>query len=349
MSKSPKTIVDRELIHELTKLLDETGLTEIEIEQDGKRVRVARASIAAAPPSAAVRVEVAPQPGAEAAVKTIDPSKHPGVVISPMVGTAYAAAEPGARPDDDGALLLRLKGPVVEEPATPDPLAVLSSGSLPAPQYRARDLVRVMDAAATDGRIKAVVLDLSLDWDGLDDSKKLSAAQREIGEEEYTAVTQRHAVQDDPEIVLPAHLRGMQVENMPIKTTGSAVAGGWNLYANGYVAQNITVTTPGSYLFGVTARGTPLGGVFPHMVLRIDDTFADAVTVGSTGLSGSAVDHPPAYYFAGWLAGRCSGILATGNTSCRLVGFKADVMDFHGDDRDQYRHGHTHSLRAGAL
>ena len=98
MSKSPKTIVDRELIHELTKLLDETGLTEIEIEQDGKRVRVARASIAAAPPSAAVRVEVAPQPAAEAAVKTIDPSKHPGVVISPMVGTAYAAAEPGAKP-----------------------------------------------------------------------------------------------------------------------------------------------------------------------------------------------------------------------------------------------------------
>ena len=41
---------------------------------------------------------MAPQPAAEAAVKTIDPSKHPGVVISPMVGTAYAAAEPGAKP-----------------------------------------------------------------------------------------------------------------------------------------------------------------------------------------------------------------------------------------------------------
>jgi acetyl-CoA carboxylase biotin carboxyl carrier protein len=45
-----------------------------------------------------VRVEVAPQPGAEAAVVPIDPSKHPGVVISPMVGTAYAAPEPGAKP-----------------------------------------------------------------------------------------------------------------------------------------------------------------------------------------------------------------------------------------------------------
>ena len=98
MAKPPKTLVDRELIHELTQLLDETGLTEIEIEQDGKRVRVARAAAAVAPQSAAVRVEVAPQPGAEAAVKPIDPSKHPGVVISPMVGTAYAAAEPGAKP-----------------------------------------------------------------------------------------------------------------------------------------------------------------------------------------------------------------------------------------------------------
>jgi acetyl-CoA carboxylase biotin carboxyl carrier protein len=98
MAKSPKTIIDRELIHELTRLLDETGLNEIEIEQDGKRVRVARAATVAAAPAAAVRVEVAPQAGAEAAVTAIDPSKHPGVVISPMVGTAYAAGEPGGKP-----------------------------------------------------------------------------------------------------------------------------------------------------------------------------------------------------------------------------------------------------------
>src|SRR5215470_9048944 len=97
MGKSPKSIVDHDLIHELTRLLDETGLTEIEIEQDGRRVRVARGAAATSAP-AAVRVEVAPQAVAEAAVKPIDPSKHPGVVISPMVGTAYAAPEPGAKP-----------------------------------------------------------------------------------------------------------------------------------------------------------------------------------------------------------------------------------------------------------
>ncbi len=96
MAKPPKTIVDRELIHELTKLLDETGLTEIEIEQEGKRVRVARGAVGAAAAPAAVRLEVAAVP--ETDVVPVDPSKHPGVVISPMVGTAFAAPEPGAKP-----------------------------------------------------------------------------------------------------------------------------------------------------------------------------------------------------------------------------------------------------------
>jgi acetyl-CoA carboxylase biotin carboxyl carrier protein len=98
MAKPTKTIVDRELIEELTKLLDETGLTEIEIEQDGKRVRVARAAAAVATAPAAVRVEVAPQAPVEATAVPLDLSKHPGVVISPMVGTAYGAPEPGAKP-----------------------------------------------------------------------------------------------------------------------------------------------------------------------------------------------------------------------------------------------------------
>jgi acetyl-CoA carboxylase biotin carboxyl carrier protein len=100
MAKPPKTsLVDRELIQELTKLLDETGLTEIEIEQDGKRVRVARGAIAAAPAAPAPRAAAAaPQPVAESSSKPIDPAKHPGVIISPMVGTAYGAAEPGAKP-----------------------------------------------------------------------------------------------------------------------------------------------------------------------------------------------------------------------------------------------------------
>jgi acetyl-CoA carboxylase biotin carboxyl carrier protein len=101
MAKSPKTLVDRELIQELSKLLDETGLTEIEIEQDGQRIRVARGGTA---PAATVVVPArsmpaaAPQPVGESAPASLDPAKHPGVVTSPMVGTAYAAPEPGAKP-----------------------------------------------------------------------------------------------------------------------------------------------------------------------------------------------------------------------------------------------------------
>jgi acetyl-CoA carboxylase biotin carboxyl carrier protein len=98
MAKTPKSpLVNHDLIHELTKLLDETGLTEIEIEQDGQRVRVARGAAAAPAPVYAPR-ELPPQSVGESSSAPIDPSKHPGVVISPMVGTAYAAAEPGAKP-----------------------------------------------------------------------------------------------------------------------------------------------------------------------------------------------------------------------------------------------------------
>jgi hypothetical protein len=74
----------------------------------------------------------------------------------------------------------------------------------------------------------------------------------------------------------------LQVEAMPIKTSGSAVAGGWVLNANGYVAQDITVAQAGPYLFGVTARGTPAYGVYPRLSLRMDGVFQDAVNVNSS-------------------------------------------------------------------
>jgi acetyl-CoA carboxylase biotin carboxyl carrier protein len=92
--------IDHDLIRELARLLDETGLTEIEFERDGQRVRVAREGPAAAgaaaarAPAATEAAPVAVRPEAESA----DPAKHPGVVTSPMVGTAYVGAEPGARP-----------------------------------------------------------------------------------------------------------------------------------------------------------------------------------------------------------------------------------------------------------
>ena len=87
---------DSTLIRELATLLDETNLTEIEIERAGLRVRVARnVSIAAAIPAA---VSHAVAPATMAAAASVDVAKHPGNVPSPMVGTAYLASEPGAKP-----------------------------------------------------------------------------------------------------------------------------------------------------------------------------------------------------------------------------------------------------------
>ena len=90
-------VVDHALIRELAQLLDETGLTEIEFERDGQRVRVARQAqaVVAAPMRAGTAADVTVP---VAVAVPLDPAKHPGVVTSPMVGTAYIGAEPGARP-----------------------------------------------------------------------------------------------------------------------------------------------------------------------------------------------------------------------------------------------------------
>ena len=100
---TPKSKIgdERELIRELAMLLDETNLTEIEIERAGLRVRVARnISVAAAIPAAHQPASAAPVAAASAASapSSADIAKHPGAVPSPMVGTAYLASEPGAKP-----------------------------------------------------------------------------------------------------------------------------------------------------------------------------------------------------------------------------------------------------------
>lgn len=91
---------DRALIRELALLLDETSLTEIEIERAGLRVRVARnISLSASVPAAYVPATAAPSaPATTPATAAADPAKHPGAVPSPMVGTAYLRPSPDAKP-----------------------------------------------------------------------------------------------------------------------------------------------------------------------------------------------------------------------------------------------------------
>ena len=94
---------DQALIRDLAELLEETGLSEIEIEREGMRVRVARqVTVAAAVHPGAVAsaamAAAAPAGAAPATAAVADPGKHPGAVPSPMVGTAYLAPEPSAAP-----------------------------------------------------------------------------------------------------------------------------------------------------------------------------------------------------------------------------------------------------------
>ncbi len=95
-ASASKMSSERELVRELAALLDETNLSEIEIERAGLRVRVARnISIAAMPVAHAQSTAAAT---VVAAAAPADTARHPGTVPSPMVGTAYMAAEPGAKP-----------------------------------------------------------------------------------------------------------------------------------------------------------------------------------------------------------------------------------------------------------
>ncbi len=100
-----KSSIDQELIRELALLLAETDLTEIEVEHQDLRIRVARnvtiapAAVHVAAPVAAAAAPVAPAAAAPAApAAPAYGAGHPGAVPSPMVGTAYRAPEPGARP-----------------------------------------------------------------------------------------------------------------------------------------------------------------------------------------------------------------------------------------------------------
>jgi acetyl-CoA carboxylase biotin carboxyl carrier protein len=103
MGKDSKTF-DHEQIRILAEILADTGLTEIEVEQDGLKIRVARevtVSYAPAPQHVAVSAApaaAAPAPAAEAPATAAPAGNAPGTVKSPMVGTAYFSPSPGAAP-----------------------------------------------------------------------------------------------------------------------------------------------------------------------------------------------------------------------------------------------------------
>jgi acetyl-CoA carboxylase biotin carboxyl carrier protein len=93
--------IDKKAIRDLAEILNDTDLTEIEVEEKDTKVRVARQitqqAISAAPAVApAAPVSASPAPVAAAPAESAVDASHPGAVTSPMVGTAYLAPEPGA-------------------------------------------------------------------------------------------------------------------------------------------------------------------------------------------------------------------------------------------------------------
>jgi len=100
-----RSLPEQDMIRELAGLLNETGLSEIEIEKAGLKIRVARALVGqatvaapAAVPPAALAPAAASAAGLAAPAAAGDAASHPGCVKSPMVGTAYRAPEPNAAP-----------------------------------------------------------------------------------------------------------------------------------------------------------------------------------------------------------------------------------------------------------
>ena len=93
--------IDVALVRQLAELLDETQLTEIEVQDGERKVRVARSvTVAAAPAPVPVAATAAPAAPAVAApvAAAATPPDHANAVKSPMVGTAYLSPEPGAAP-----------------------------------------------------------------------------------------------------------------------------------------------------------------------------------------------------------------------------------------------------------
>ena len=97
--------VDVDLVRQLAELLDATNLTEIEVEEGERKIRVARKAAAvthAAPVHYASAAPLAasppPQAPVAAEVGASAPASTANAVKSPMVGTAYLSAEPGAKP-----------------------------------------------------------------------------------------------------------------------------------------------------------------------------------------------------------------------------------------------------------
>ncbi|MDG1707950.1 MAG: acetyl-CoA carboxylase biotin carboxyl carrier protein [Emcibacteraceae bacterium] len=93
-----KMQVDTKLIRELADMLNDTDLSEIEVEDGERKIRLSRGGsmVQMAAPMAAAAPAAAPVAAAPEAAAEIAPDDHPGTIFSPMVGTIYTSSDPTA-------------------------------------------------------------------------------------------------------------------------------------------------------------------------------------------------------------------------------------------------------------
>ena len=91
-----KMFVDQDVIRDLATLLNETDLSEIEIQDGERKIRVARNMTVASAPLAAPLANPTPAAPAPVVETTGSDKDHPGAVTSPMVGTVFTAPDPGS-------------------------------------------------------------------------------------------------------------------------------------------------------------------------------------------------------------------------------------------------------------
>lgn len=144
---------------------------------------------------------------------------------------AVLSARPNPGQVREGALLIDLSGVIVEEKSALDPLEALLSRSAPVGETRARDVVRALDAAATDDRIKAVVIDMTTFLGGgqvhLAD---IGEAMERVRKAKKPVLTYALAYADD-HMLLAAHASEVWLE--PRGLAVIAGPGGSNLYYAG--------------------------------------------------------------------------------------------------------------------
>ncbi|MBS0477026.1 MAG: signal peptide peptidase SppA [Proteobacteria bacterium] len=141
---------------------------------------------------------------------------------------AVLTTRPSAGVVRDGALLVKLDGTVVEEPAEVDPLDLVLSQAQPEKQHRARDVARAIRAAADDSRIKAVVLDLSsFGGGGQVHMEEIGAAMDAVRAAKKPVLTYAAGYADDG-VMLAAHASEAWVD--PLGGAVVAGPGGNHLY-----------------------------------------------------------------------------------------------------------------------